>query len=67
MSSADNLWPADSVALSQEDSQTILRRRGATFDRGKHLAGTEVKAITYSAMQIVEREGDAEVFVIVDI
>lgn len=29
--------------------------------------GTEVKAITYSAMSIRETEGDAEVFVIVDI
>jgi len=27
----------------------------------------QVKAITYSAMQIHDREGDAEVFVIVDI
>jgi SHS2 domain-containing protein len=34
---------------------------------GQHEQGTEVKAITYSAMQIHERETDAEVFVIVDI
>jgi SHS2 domain-containing protein len=31
------------------------------------VCGTEVKAITYSAMQINERPGDAEIFVIVDI
>jgi SHS2 domain-containing protein len=31
------------------------------------VCGTEVKAITYSAMQIREADGDAEVFVIVDI
>lgn len=43
------------------------RRRGETFDRQRHACGTEVKAITYSAMQINEGEGDAEVFVIVDI
>ena len=32
-----------------------------------HLCRLQVKAITYSAMQIHEREKDAEVFVIVDI
>ena len=51
--------------------------RGETFVDGVHEQGTEIKAITYSAMQIVERgeqredEGKAkpaaEVFVIVDI
>ena len=40
---------------------------GAVFDRQRHVSGTEIKAITYSAMQINEKEGDAEVFVIVDI
>lgn len=65
-----------------------LRSRGERFDRQRHEVGTEIKAITYSAMQIrPERgsagggaagddapsagqqgeEGDAEVFVIVDI
>jgi hypothetical protein len=42
-------------------------RRGEKFDRQRHECGTEVKAITYSAMQIRQAEGDAEVFVIVDI
>lgn len=37
------------------------------FDRTRHQSGTEVKAITYSAMRIVEKEDGAEVFVIVDI
>ncbi|KAI8465163.1 MAG: Archease domain-containing protein [Monoraphidium minutum] len=41
--------------------------RGERFVRGRHEAGTEVKAITYSAMQIREQPGDCEVFVIVDI
>ena len=40
---------------------------GETFDLNKHSQGTEVKAITYSAMQIRETEKAAEVFVIVDI
>lgn len=41
--------------------------RGQMFDRETHVCGTEIKAITYSAMQINESEGDSEVFVIVDI
>lgn len=42
-------------------------RQGEHFDRERHAIGTEVKAITYSAMQIREESDDAEVFVIVDI
>ena len=40
---------------------------GETFDLQKHPQGTEVKAITYSAMQINENANFAEVFVIIDI
>eukprot|EP00884_Botryococcus_braunii_P008152 jgi/Botrbrau1/17338/Bobra.0015s0084.1 len=40
---------------------------GEPLQRGKHETGTEVKAITFSNMQIIEKEGDAEVFVIIDI
>mmetsp|Transcript_4679 Transcript_4679/g.7965 ORF Transcript_4679/g.7965 Transcript_4679/m.7965 type:complete len:251 (+) Transcript_4679:71-823(+) len=41
--------------------------RGEIFHRTTHESGTEVKAITYSAMQIHEKEDRAEIFVIVDI
>lgn len=50
-----------------------IRARGVgeRFDRETHECGTEVKAITYSAMQIIERppgkEEGCEVFVILDI
>jgi Uncharacterized conserved protein len=46
---------------------------GTTFVDGETRQGTEIKAITYSAMKIIEREKiadgqhQAEVFVIVDI
>ena len=40
---------------------------GETFDLSKHPQGTEVKAITYSAMQINEKPNFCEVFVIIDI
>ena len=45
----------------------LAHRAGGSFDRQRHASGTEVKAITYSAMQINEKPGDAEIFVIVDI
>jgi SHS2 domain-containing protein len=40
---------------------------GEKFDLKKHEQGTEVKAITYSAMKIVETEEKAEIYLIVDI
>jgi len=40
---------------------------GEVFDRCRHECGTEIKAITYSAMRVVEGADRAEVFVIVDI
>ena len=40
---------------------------GETFDLQKHPQGTEVKAITYSAMQVYEKSNFSEVFVIIDI
>lgn len=47
----------------------LARRKGEKFDRRRHSSGTEIKAITYSAMQVTEQtaRGDAETFVIVDI
>jgi SHS2 domain-containing protein len=40
---------------------------GEEFKLGKHPQGTEVKAITYSAMQIVQNPDKCEIFVIIDI
>lgn len=42
-------------------------REGDIFDASKHSSGTEIKAITYSAMQIHESEDRCDLFVIVDI
>lgn len=55
------------TALDRQEYKITATGRGEKFDRTRHEIGTEVKAITYSAMQIREQEGDAEVFVIVDI
>ena len=40
---------------------------GEGFELGRHPQGTEVKAITYSAMRVTEEEGRVDVLVIVDI
>ena len=40
---------------------------GETFEIGKHPQGTEVKAITYSNMQVHDNPDKHEVFVILDI
>ncbi|ESN95185.1 hypothetical protein HELRODRAFT_155224 [Helobdella robusta] len=40
---------------------------GEPFDIAKHPQGTEVKAITYSNMQVYDEENKHEVFVIIDI
>lgn len=55
------------ITLDRENWKIVASGNGDTFDRNKHESGTEIKAITYSAMQIIERPDDAEVFVIVDI
>jgi SHS2 domain-containing protein len=51
-----------------ENFRIISVGAGDRFDRGKHVLGTEVKAITYSAMQINQRtSGCYDIYVIVDI
>lgn len=58
------------VAIGDDDDSIIEIESigfGETFDLGKHPQGTEVKAITYSAMQVNENPNFAEVFVIIDI
>jgi SHS2 domain-containing protein len=57
------------VEFDRENFKIRAVGRGEPFDLEKHPQGTEVKAITYSAMQIMEKpEGErSEVFVIIDI
>jgi len=45
----------------------LTTRRGAIFDCTMHSQGTEIKAITYSNMQINEGPGRTDIYVIVDI
>lgn len=60
------------ITITEFDAENFkikMRVAGETFDIKKHSQESEVKAITYSAMQIyAEPERDVkEVFVIVDI
>ena len=57
----------EDVAIDREAWSVTATARGEAFDPTRHAAGTEVKAITYSAMAIEEGEGAADVHVIVDI
>ena len=52
---------------NEDDFEIEAMGFGEAFDLQKHPQGTEVKAITYSAMQINENPNFAEVFVIIDI
>lgn len=40
---------------------------GEPFELGKHPQGTEVKAITYSSMQILQKPNRCDLYVIIDI
>ena len=53
----------------REDGLHTLSARleGEAFDLGKHPQGTEVKAITYSNMQIHQEVAKTDLFVIIDI
>ena len=70
--SADPFFIPFKIEVTEFDrSQDEIRIKaigyGETFDLDKHPQGTEVKAITYSAMQITEKDSFCETFVIVDI
>lgn len=55
--------------ISDDEENIVIKAVGfgETFSLDKHPQGTEVKAITYSAMQIHESENFCETFVIIDI
>jgi len=53
--------------LDLDDFSIKSKCQGETFDRSKHTPGTEIKAITFSNMQIHDKEGRHDVYVIVDI
>lgn len=44
-----------------------VHARGEHFSIKKHLQGTEIKAITYSAMQVLQTATQVDIYVIVDI
>ena len=58
---------AQVLSLDREKFLLTVRVRGATFDRNTHTQGTEIKAITYSNMQVHEGEARSDIYVIVDI
>lgn len=55
------------VKFDRETWEIEAQGLGETFSPETHAMGTEIKAITYSAMQANENEERAEVYVIVDI
>jgi SHS2 domain-containing protein len=55
------------LSLDRGASRLTVRAHGEAFDLAKHPQGTEVKAITYSNMQIHEKAGRADLYVIIDI
>lgn len=67
--SADPFFIARKVVITEFDLENFKIKSkgyGEPFDISKHPQGTEVKAITYSNMQIYDSEKH-EVFVIIDI
>ncbi|MFH4976335.1 hypothetical protein AB6A40_003044 [Gnathostoma spinigerum] len=55
------------LSLDRETWTINVRCWGESFDLSRHPQGTEVKAITYSNMQIHEKPGRSDIYVIIDI
>ncbi|MHA1932204.1 MAG: archease [Promethearchaeota archaeon] len=56
-----------SIQKIEEKYKLIALVKGEPFDRGKHEIGTEVKAITYSFMNIEEKENKITISIVFDI
>lgn len=55
------------LSFDKESFSITVRGLGEIFDLSKHTQGTEVKAITYSNMQIHEVSDKTDLYVIIDI
>uniref|UniRef100_A0A0N5C8I9 Archease domain-containing protein n=1 Tax=Strongyloides papillosus TaxID=174720 RepID=A0A0N5C8I9_STREA len=55
------------IEFDRNEFKIVVRGYGESFDISYHSKGAEVKAITYSNMQIHESPDKAEIFVIIDI
>lgn len=67
---ADPFFIVKEVEILEFDKENFKIRavgRGEEFDLSKHPQGTEVKAITYSNMQVHDYDDKHEVYVIIDI
>ncbi|CAD5206559.1 unnamed protein product [Bursaphelenchus okinawaensis] len=49
------------------DKKVHVRAKGESFTTEKHEPGTEIKAITYSNLQIIENGSRVDIYVVVDI
>eukprot|EP00300_Choanocystis_sp_HF-7_P008467 c15921_g1_i1.p4 GENE.c15921_g1_i1~~c15921_g1_i1.p4 ORF type:complete len:118 (+),score=40.08 c15921_g1_i1:384-737(+) len=64
------MFVAKEIFISFFDREQFVIRaegRGELFDKKVHPSGTEVKAITFSEMQIHETDTRADIYIIVDI
>lgn len=67
---ADPYFIVKEVEILEFDKENFKIRavgRGEEFDLNKHPQGTEVKAITYSNMQVHDNDNRHDVYVIIDI
>lgn len=56
-----------SILKMKDKFKLIALAKGEPFNRAKHEIGTEVKAITYSFMNIEERKNSVEIKIVFDI
>eukprot|EP00045_Choanoeca_perplexa_P006726 m.58156 g.58156 ORF g.58156 m.58156 type:complete len:160 (+) comp13755_c0_seq8:976-1455(+) len=68
-SAEDNLicQEIEIVKMDLKDFKITVRGKGEVFDLAKHPQGTEIKAITYSNMQIHTEKPTNDIYVILDI